>query len=420
MPRRIPRPHTPDGMPDSDCEACPCTPDGKPESDYEDGCIVHAVPCGGAGGAKPVAGNNRSAATPKESLYTSSSCHLPDTWPSNASLLTRTHTAFVEIGGDEDFEMDAAQADANGQKASAAHTKVCEDMQAQLNAGSAQTMEAMKEEQMEAELGYSLMHRQQEKEKRKQEDKEASLRKRQEEGDVEFAYTILRKLLEGESGQQKEGDLRSSNEGNVCYGLGSAPLHGGEEDGKHTRGKRLQWKNVDPGHPCADELDLYATAPESWRHTVAQTEIQLEAHNKEIMNQVGLKQHFGEEMASVTAPLTRMVCAHVFSHVVLKNFCTCVRGDEACVCGPCRLVHFGVFRVDLINQVRVGSRPRRGQNKFDVCTLWSAGHDQGCCGIKPSRRRMDGHATHVDWTQSCRGACIKPRRWARGQEGKLG
>jgi hypothetical protein len=362
MPRRIPRPHTPDGMLDSDCEACPRTPDGKPESDCEDDFM------------------------PKESLHTSRSCHLRDTWPSNASLLTRTHTAFVEIGGDEDFELDAAQADANGQKASAAHTKVCEKMEAQLNAGSAQTMEAMKklelrfqfEEQTEVELGYALLHRQQEEEKRTQEEKEASLRKRQEEGDVEFACTILRKLLEGESGQQKEGDLRSSNEGNVCYGLGLAPLHRGEEDGKHTRGKRLQWENVDPGHPSADELDLYATAPESWRHTVAQTEIQLDAHKKEIMNQEGLKQQFGEEMASVTTPLTRMVCAHVLSRVVLKFFCTCVRGDEACVCGPCRLVHFGVFRVDLLNQVRIGPRPRRGHNQFDVCTLWSAGHDQVC------------------------------------------
>ena len=320
MPRRIPRPHTPDGMPDSDCEACPRTPDGQPESDCEDDFIVHAV-SGCAGGAKPVAGNNRSAAAPRESLHTSRSCHLPDTWPSNASLLARTHTAFVEIGGDQDFELDAAQADANGHKASAAHTKVCETMQAQLNAGSAQTMEGMKEEQMEAELGYALLQRQQEHEKRKQEEKEASLRKRHEEGDVEFAYKILRKLQEGESGQQKEGDLRSSTEENLCYRFGSAPLLRGEEDGNHTRGKRL-WESVDPGHPSADELDLYTTAPESWRHTVAQVEIQLHAHNKEIMNQEGFKQQFGEEMASVTAPLTRMVCAHVLYHVVLEIFCT--------------------------------------------------------------------------------------------------
>jgi hypothetical protein len=50
MPRRIPHPHTPDGMPDSDCEACPRTSDGKPESVCEDVFIVHAVPSGGAGG----------------------------------------------------------------------------------------------------------------------------------------------------------------------------------------------------------------------------------------------------------------------------------------------------------------------------------------------------------------------------------
>jgi hypothetical protein len=105
---------------------------------------------------------------------------------------------------------------------------------------------------------------------------------------------------------------------------GLEQLQTSHEAGQQTSGKRQPWESEDTG---IEQLDVYATAPESLQYTAARVEIQLDMRDSDIVDQESFRKQLEEQMARITGPMATMVCAYVC--VVLR---ACGLRNGLCLC----------------------------------------------------------------------------------------